>query len=185
MLTEVSAAAEQRWDDDHSDDCCSVATWKAWEGSERNGGWGVDAEKRNHREASSENPCSINLGLSENRLNPYTQWLMIIIPTKWLFHWGYTQHFQTYPYSEQCIYTQQEMHFKLSFPAPKTHALQGSTSAASNECCTWPWTSPRPGWKRAWCWWSRNWVRAKKLMDGGVFRCGSKWKIEMGPQMLV
>ena len=21
---------------------------------------------------------------------PYTQWLMIIIPTKWLFHWGYT-----------------------------------------------------------------------------------------------
>ena len=30
----------------------------------------------------------------------YTQWLMIIIPTKWLFHWGYTgiPHFQTYPY---------------------------------------------------------------------------------------
>ena len=25
-----------------------------------------------------------NMGLSENRLNPYTQWLMIIIPTKWL-----------------------------------------------------------------------------------------------------
>ena len=21
---------------------------------------------------------------------PYTQWLMIIIPAKWLFHWGYT-----------------------------------------------------------------------------------------------
>ena len=29
---------------------------------------------------------------------PYTQWLMIIIPTKWLFHWEYAQHFQTYPY---------------------------------------------------------------------------------------
>ena len=27
---------------------------------------------------------------------PYTQWLMIIIPTKWLFHWG-IPHFQTYP----------------------------------------------------------------------------------------
>ena len=25
---------------------------------------------------------------------------MIIIPTKWLFHWEYTQHFQTNPYSE-------------------------------------------------------------------------------------
>ena len=40
-----------------------------------------------------------HLGLSENRLNP-------IVPNgfadhspyeKWLFHWGYTQHFQTYP----------------------------------------------------------------------------------------
>ena len=30
---------------------------------------------------------------------PYTQWLMIIIPTKWLFHWEYTQHFQTNPYT--------------------------------------------------------------------------------------
>ena len=31
---------------------------------------------------------------------PYTQWLMIIIPIKWLFHWEYTQHFQTNPYLE-------------------------------------------------------------------------------------
>ena len=29
---------------------------------------------------------------------PYTQWLMIIIPTKWLFHWGYT------PFSDKPIY---------------------------------------------------------------------------------
>ena len=29
---------------------------------------------------------------------PYTQWLMIIIPTKWLFHWGNIPHFQTYPF---------------------------------------------------------------------------------------
>ena len=28
---------------------------------------------------------------------PYTQWLMIIIPTKWLFHWGYT------PFSDKPI----------------------------------------------------------------------------------
>ena len=29
---------------------------------------------------------------------PETQWLMIIIPIKWLFHWEYTQHFQTNPF---------------------------------------------------------------------------------------
>ena len=32
----------------------------------------------------------LKMGLSENVVYPYTQWLMIIIPTKWLFHWGYT-----------------------------------------------------------------------------------------------
>ena len=26
--------------------------------------------------------------------------VLIIIPTKWLFHWEYTQHFQTYPYHD-------------------------------------------------------------------------------------
>ena len=41
-----------------------------------------------------------HLGMSQNHskpiwvclkiVYPYTQWLMIIIPTKWLFHWGYT-----------------------------------------------------------------------------------------------
>ena len=31
---------------------------------------------------------------------PYTQWLMIIIPTKWLFHWGYTP-FSDIPRSTQ------------------------------------------------------------------------------------
>ena len=53
-----------------------------------------------------------DMGVSENRLNPIfpngfadrypvfkwlaiiTQWLMIVIPIKWLFHWEYTQHFQ-------------------------------------------------------------------------------------------
>ena len=39
------------------------------------------------------------MGVSENRvpLNPMV--LLIIIPIKWLFHWEYTQHFQTNPYS--------------------------------------------------------------------------------------
>ena len=37
------------------------------------------------------------MGLSENSvpLNPMV--LLIIIPIKWLFHWEYTQHFQTNP----------------------------------------------------------------------------------------
>ena len=30
------------------------------------------------------------LGVSENSVPLCTQWLMIIIPIKWLFHWGYT-----------------------------------------------------------------------------------------------
>ena len=38
------------------------------------------------------------VGVSENSvpLNPMV--LMIIIPIKWLFHWEYSQHFQTNPY---------------------------------------------------------------------------------------
>ena len=37
------------------------------------------------------------MGVSENSvpLNPMV--LLIIIPIKWLFHWEYTQHFQTNP----------------------------------------------------------------------------------------
>ena len=40
----------------------------------------------------------IDMGVSENSvpLNPMV--LLIIIPIKWLFHWEYTQHFQTNPY---------------------------------------------------------------------------------------
>ena len=39
-----------------------------------------------------------DMGVSENSvpLNPMV--LLIIIPIKWLFHWEYTQHFQTNPY---------------------------------------------------------------------------------------
>jgi hypothetical protein len=37
---EVSTAAEQRWDDDHSADCCSVATGKVWVSGLWNGALG-------------------------------------------------------------------------------------------------------------------------------------------------
>ena len=37
-----------------------------------------------------QNWATCHWGVSENVVYPYTQWLMIIIPTKWLFHWGYT-----------------------------------------------------------------------------------------------
>ena len=33
---------------------------------------------------------SLNLLVCLKIVCPYTQWLMVIIPTKWLFHWGYT-----------------------------------------------------------------------------------------------
>ena len=32
----------------------------------------------------------IYMGVSENNVPHCTQWLMIIIPIKWLFHWEYT-----------------------------------------------------------------------------------------------
>ena len=44
----------------------------------------------NHIHARKNTNQHTHLALSENRLNPYTQWLMIIIPIKWLFHWEYT-----------------------------------------------------------------------------------------------
>ena len=34
--------------------------------------------------------CSKYGFVTENVVYPYTQWLMIIIPIKWLFHWEYT-----------------------------------------------------------------------------------------------
>ena len=37
------------------------------------------------------------VGLSENSVPLHPIVLLIIIPTKWLFHWGYGPHFQTYP----------------------------------------------------------------------------------------
>jgi hypothetical protein len=37
-----------------------------------------------------------HVGVSENVVYPiYPMVLLIIIPIKWLFHWEYTQHFQT------------------------------------------------------------------------------------------
>ena len=41
-------------------------------------------------------PC--NMGLSENSVPLHPMVLLIIIPTKWLFHWGYT------PFSDIPIY---------------------------------------------------------------------------------
>ena len=37
------------------------------------------------------------MGLSENSVPLHPMVLLIIIPIKWLFHWEYTQHFQTNP----------------------------------------------------------------------------------------
>ena len=39
-----------------------------------------------------------DLGVSENSVTLNPMVLLIIIPIKWLFHWEYTQHFQTNPF---------------------------------------------------------------------------------------
>ena len=43
---------------------------------------------------------------------PYTQWLMIIIPTKWLFHWGYTP-FSDIPISKPLYKVTGDTDFKV------------------------------------------------------------------------
>ena len=52
---------------------------------------------KNHREGYMVH--RFRMGLSENSVPLHPMVLLIIIPTKWLFHWGYTPlpHFQTYP----------------------------------------------------------------------------------------
>ena len=61
------------------------------------------------------------MGLSENVVYPYTQWLMIIIPIKWLFHWKYTQHFQTNPYGKMSI--ESMFHWEPIFIAPSAKIM--------------------------------------------------------------
>ena len=39
-----------------------------------------------------------HMGFSENSVPLHPMVLLIIIPTKWLFHWGFGPHVQTYPY---------------------------------------------------------------------------------------
>ena len=53
---------------------------------------------RNDKKWKSTTCMGSYMGVSENSvpLNPMV--LLIIIPIKWLFHWEYTQHFQTNPH---------------------------------------------------------------------------------------
>ena len=49
------------------------------------------------------------MGLSENSVPLFTQWFCwSLSPKKWLFHWEYTQHFQTNPYKDNLETTAQE-----------------------------------------------------------------------------
>ena len=78
------------------------------------------------------------MGVSENSvpLNPMV--LLIIIPIKWLFHWEYTQHFQTNPYTSNLQLSHPAflcgsfctVRTVLSHPA---HAAPGSGSMATND----------------------------------------------------
>ena len=62
----------------------------------------------------------IYVGVSENSvpLNPMV--FMIIIPIKWLFHWEYTQHFQTNP----CMYVRHRHKSPASRPRPTAGRLR-------------------------------------------------------------
>jgi hypothetical protein len=59
---------------------------------------------------------NILMGVSENSvpLNPMV--LLIIIPIKWLFHWEYTQHFQTNPYVWVCLYYYISLSISYHYP---------------------------------------------------------------------
>ena len=69
----------------------------------------VTHQSRSSRSQVPSNPSGcqeethLNIWVCLKIVYPYTQWLMIIIPTKWLFHWEYSQHFQTYPYFAKAL----------------------------------------------------------------------------------
>ena len=94
----------------------------------------------------------IYLGVSENSvpLNPMV--LLIIIPIKWLFHWEYTQHFQTNP-----LHTSHAIASVLSFPnvtlaLPSVKVTPDSQSTPASATI-----SPAP----AWCLAGNRWTSLK------------------------
>ena len=56
------------------------------------------------------------MGLSENSVPLHPMVLLIIIPTKWLFHWGYS------PFSDIPI-SHVEFHSSASSAAPGSHCI--------------------------------------------------------------
>ena len=56
------------------------------------------------------------MGLSENSVPLHPMVLLIIIPTKWLFHWGYS------PFSDIPI-SHVEFHSSASSAAPDSHCI--------------------------------------------------------------
>ena len=65
------------------------------------------------------------MGVSENVVYSYTQWLMIIIPIKWLFHWEYTLFSDKPKWKKTKLWkllteNEESWHFNLFFPTWKT-----------------------------------------------------------------
>ena len=71
------------------------------------------------------------MGVSENSVPHCTYWLMIIIPIKWLFHWEYTQHFQTNPYPNFTYGGYLGVQFHLKMPK-NDHSCVVTTSGVQN-----------------------------------------------------
>ena len=95
------------------------------------------------------------MGLSENSvpLNPMV--LLIIIPIKWLFHWEYTQHFQTNPYdSDGCA----------GLRHVETHR---NTNWGHHCVAAAPWCYRMPGQKRQWGWCMPRYRSLQKMVAYG------------------
>ena len=88
------------------------------------------------------------MGLSENSVPLHPLVLLIIIPIKWLFHWEYTQHFQTNPDYQR--WTKDEELQSCRRRPPKCHHrwswdrnLDGSAEAGSiSDGCSYETQTP-------------------------------------------
>ena len=74
-----------------------TSQWKLWRWASHHFQCSTHLFKAPAKLRSSEVPFGF-IWVCLKIVYPYTQWLMIIIPIKWLFHWEYTQHFQTNPF---------------------------------------------------------------------------------------
>ena len=113
---------------------------------------------------------------------PYTQWLMIIIPTKWLFHWGYTT-FSDIPtgFIFDCGQESLRVHFLMKLVTELSGELQALPEAMG---CDWRWDWNRTphSVQRKWSLTKHeridgltSWWFSKGSTSGSSALCGKLW----------